>query len=510
MARFLAIDWEQQILHVVQASTVRGGVRVEQALSWNFPEPLTAPASEALGKKLRDALKEANVAVAPVLACVGRDKVILKELRFPAVPPREEPAVVRFQAAKELTESVEDSIIDYTLMGNGGAGDERQALAVIVRKEVIHSLQGLCRGLGTKLLAVTPRPSAVIGALDRSRHGKVTVGAIEALLVIGPRWADLGILRGQTMLFARSLGVGANLAVEVKRSLAVFNAGSETSVSALYVASDADEAVLTDRLKETLGFPVQVLDSFLEGDTVQVDRARRGRFTAAIGLLQRWSEKPELGINFISPKEPREDANPRKRQKVFASAAVAAFLLVLAVIGYFHLAGKKAHKAELDLAFRDKEEEVKRYAQESADITALKDWNDNRVSWLNEIYDLTARFPVEYGFKLNSLVANTNKKGPKDNYVATMTLSGVAPLGDDKMVYKLVEEINKTASLKATPLGVHLGTDKEEFQIKVDLKSQTPDKYTTVLKIAPASKGAAAALAGNSPADAIDDGGDDQ
>ena len=147
-------------------------------------------------------LKEANVPAAPVLACVGRERVILKELRYPKVPANEEPAIVRFQTAKELTESVEDSIIDYTHMANGAGAGESHALAVVVKKEVVNSLQGLCRGLGMKLLAITPRPAAVIGALDRSRKGTVPVGVVEALLTIGPRWADLGILRGQSLLFA--------------------------------------------------------------------------------------------------------------------------------------------------------------------------------------------------------------------------------------------------------------------------------------------------------------------
>ncbi len=136
MPRFLAIDWEQQQLHVVQGTTGRGGVCIEQALTWAIPEPLTAIGGEAIGKKLRDALKEANVQAAPILACVGREKVILKELRFPAVPANEEPAIVRFQAAKELTESPEDSIIDYTRMGNETGSEERHALAVVIRKEV--------------------------------------------------------------------------------------------------------------------------------------------------------------------------------------------------------------------------------------------------------------------------------------------------------------------------------------------------------------------------------------
>ena len=263
------------------------------------------------------------------------------------MPANEEPAIVRFQAAKELTESPEDSIIDYTPMGNTGPSDERHALAVVVRKEVVNSLLGLCRGLGMKLLAVTPRPAAVIGALDRSRQGKVPLGAVEALLTIGPRWADLGILRGQTLLFARSLGVGATLAGEVKRSLTVFNAGSESPVQTVFVASDGDEMALAGRLHELLGVPVQIIDSFLPGDAVQVDKARRGRFTAAIGLLQRWSDKPELGINFVCPKEPKKVENPRTRQKVLAAVLGAVVVLFLLVFGSMVLADKKSH-AEID------------------------------------------------------------------------------------------------------------------------------------------------------------------
>src|SRR5205823_2858892 len=108
---------------------------------------------------------------------------------FPPVPAPEEAALVRFQAAKELTDSPDDVIIDYTLLGDAPIGGERQALAVIVRKDVVHAFQGLCRGLGMKLLALTPRTAAVAGALERSRQGVVPAGTVEALLTVGPRWA---------------------------------------------------------------------------------------------------------------------------------------------------------------------------------------------------------------------------------------------------------------------------------------------------------------------------------
>lgn len=488
MARFLAIDWEQQQLHVVQASTVRGGVRIEQALTWTFPEPLTPLAAEGLGKKLREALKEANVAAAPVLACVGRERVILKELRYPPVPEAEEPAIVRFQAAKELTESVDDTVIDYTPMGSGTDSGERHALAVIVRKEVVHSLQGLCRGLGMKLLAVTPRPSAVIGALDRSRQGKVPVGAVEALLTIGSRWADLGILRGQTLLFARSLGVGPTLAAEVKRSLTVFNASADLPVQSLFVASEGDETALCGRLRELLGVPVETIDSFLADDAVKVDKARRGRFTAAIGLLQRWADKPVLGINFVSPKEPKPVESPRKRQKVLLGVVCLAALALLAMVGYFMLADRKAKIQDLLVAKQDVEKNLKALAQEGLDINALRDWDKTTISWIDELYDLTAKFPSQKGFRLNGIT------GIQGTTASSMTLTGIATVKDSTLVHELVDEINKTG--RATVQHSAPTAQGQEFQVKMELVHQAPEKYTTVLKIPPALRPAPEPQAG--------------
>jgi len=57
--RFLAIDWDQQQLHVVAATVGRNGLQLERAAVWSEPQAPTADNAEALGKLLRERLKAA-------------------------------------------------------------------------------------------------------------------------------------------------------------------------------------------------------------------------------------------------------------------------------------------------------------------------------------------------------------------------------------------------------------------------------------------------------------------
>ena len=123
MSRFLALDGDQPQLQIATATVRNGKVRLERAAVLAIDQPVNLANAEAIGKHLREQLKEAGIKPAPVLACVGRDRVILKEVRYPDVPAHEEPAVVRFQAVKELTEAADDVAIDYAPLGATPSGE---------------------------------------------------------------------------------------------------------------------------------------------------------------------------------------------------------------------------------------------------------------------------------------------------------------------------------------------------------------------------------------------------
>jgi Tfp pilus assembly PilM family ATPase len=508
LARFLALDWDHKQLHLVVATTGRQGPRVQRALVWQEENDPAAGQPEALGKRLREHLKTAGIAGAPVLACLGRDRVIVKEIRYPQVPPSEETAVVRFQASKELTDAAEDVVIDYWPLNEPGAAGERRAVAVIVRRSLVAAYQTLCKAAGLKLVALTPRPFGVAASLERvagvteRTPAPQSPEAVSAILTVAEGWAEFCIVRGSTLLFARALAVGANLAGEVRRNLAVYAGQPQVSlardvVRALYVAGNGEQADLRERLQELLAIPVHPLDPFAPDAGADLAAGDRAGFTGAAGLLQLWAPRHQAPVNFVHAKEPVKVADKNRNRKLLVAAAAAVLVLLGGIWGYQAVAGRRAEIESLSKEKSDWQLALDRLAPDAKNFQALRDWKDTSIRWIDELYDLTARFPYRDGMRITQLSATTvtTSRNTKDKEKATVrvTINGIAPGEDDRLVLDMVDLINHDPHAHASavyikPIAAPSGQPQpgprktfKEFSIRVDLTRQSAWEYTTVL-----------------------------
>src|SRR5262249_9576289 len=142
-----------------------GSVQIQQAATWPEGQSPNVEDAEEQGRLLQERLKQAGIAGGPTVGCIGRDRLILREVRYPKVPPAEEPQVVRFQAAKELTLAAEDVVIDYLALGPTGTGSEQRALVLILPRDLKLAYMKLCRTAGLRLTALVPRFLGVANCL---------------------------------------------------------------------------------------------------------------------------------------------------------------------------------------------------------------------------------------------------------------------------------------------------------------------------------------------------------
>ena len=477
MARYLALDWDQNQLHIVAANIRGTAVQVQHAIVWQEPRVPNPAEAEALGVLLRDRLKEAGIAPAPVLACISRDRVIVKEVRFPGVPETEEPAIVRFQAVKELTDSPEDVVIDYMVTGTGSNG-ERRASALVIRKEQLLTYQKICQAAGLKLAVLTPRLVGVAACL-RQVMGKTVVtpppepaDGVIAVVVVGEKTAELGVLREGSLLLARSFPAASNLASDVRRNLAVYSGGQpQHPVRAVYLAGKG-VGDLRERLGEMIEVPVHTFDPFSGSDAPDLPAGNRGSFAGAVGLLHgQAAGRPP--INFVAPREPRVAGNPRLR--VYRAAVLAYLVLFVGLLvlgrvvqarmtGDAELYERQRAQASVDLT---------RTRENAKLLKTIDDW-DNPV-WLDELYDLTARIPDVNALRVTSLQAEPLQRSPQSKFVAKVTIRG-----------KLLNRSNPRKPLnELTALFTREGyyspqaptVDKDSFTLVVSVERRPPTAY---------------------------------
>lgn len=405
MARFLALDADAHGLFVAAATLKSGGgVAIEQALAVTDEiGPPTPANAAALGSRLKALLREAGIKPAPVLVCVGRDRIIPKVVRHPPSSPAEEPAVVRFQALRDLTESPDDVLMDYTPVGEPTLG-ERQALAVFVRKEVVQAARQLCEAAGLRLAAVTPRPFAAMAA---ARNAFATGAASPpddpagpiAVVTLGDRGGEFTVGRNGDLSFSRTIPTHAlagepALVAELKRNLAVYAGQNPAApVEAVYLAEpDAPGSGWAGRVRAALHLPVYAFDP-LSGSTAQVPAVLRGRFAGPVGLLAARSATAALPINFVQPRQPRAEPGKARPRLLLAALAGVLFLAMGGVLAFLQI--EKAGRAVRDrIAQRDDlDSQLKQFEADRKRLEAVDELAQRQVVVLDELHDLTDRVP---------------------------------------------------------------------------------------------------------------------
>lgn len=406
MSRFLALDPDPSGPLVATATVGRGGMKLERVLAWPDGEP--PPASPAaLGARLKELMRDAKIPAAPVLVSLPREKVVLKDVRHPKTPPAQEPAVVKFQAKKELAGSPDEVEMDYLPVPVPPGATDCRATVVFVNKQVYADLKLMCEAAGLKLAAVTPRPFAAAAAYRRAvttaaTHPPDDTAAPVAVLSLSDRGGEFTVVHGDQIPFTRTVPASAVsgeavLLGEVKRNLAMYAAQHPgANLQAVYLTEGSTSGrSWGGRLQTGLPLPVYPFDP-TAGATNAADLpdAARGRFVGPVGLLAARGESDKLPINFVTPRAPK--AEPSKARTGILLGVLLALVILGggAAFGYWKTTQKQREVADLEKQLRSINGEIDAASYDKKRLAALDDFTRRRLSPLDVLYELTIDFPT--------------------------------------------------------------------------------------------------------------------
>ena len=353
-------------------------------------------------------------------------------------------------------------------------------------------LQTLCQSAGLKLHAVTPRLFGFAQAVARAIHPEpspLKPNQLNVVLLLGQRWAELCFFKGDRLLQAQSLANGPMLVSEVKRNLAVFHAQYAVNIElsgpdCLYVFGDPTSAV--QALQSGQHLPIRMLDPLADEPKIAAELDNPAHFAGGVGLASVWSASGEKPVNLIAPKRMSAPVSVTKQRGMFYGAVVGALLIFLFGTMWYVLSTKKEEIARLTRAKMKLEDDFRKVGQDRADLEAYLDWKRTSISWLDEMYDLTARFPWEKEFRINQFSATTTgtnrQKGAKDPFVAKIGLAGIHPERNDRPLNELTRLMTADKHLEPKEDKTHLS---KEFWLTIKVAKQPAKSYTAHLEVPP-------------------------
>jgi hypothetical protein len=309
--------------------------------------------------------------------------------------------MVANQAMRQSPQVTEESIIDFLPLGELPSGP-RNVVAVALSPERKEEITATCAVAGVKPCRLLFRPLASASLLAR------VVAPSESVCLVVNRLADevdlTVLVEGRPALLrtvrlpsvASEDKLTQRLLSEINRTavVAMQNEPDGGAIERVYIlGAPAKRQWLADRIRDDLLLPVTVVDPFESVDLPdELVPTNPGRFAPLLGMLLDEIHDGAHAVDFLHPRKKPEPPNYR-RAATIGGVLVAAVLLAA---GYFVWDRVSSIDNEIDRLVSRKQELdglLKKAAEQKRVVDAVAAWRASDITWLDELRDLSVRFP---------------------------------------------------------------------------------------------------------------------
>ncbi len=403
MAQFLAVDWDETEIRYVQAQIASRKVTVRAIGA--VPLELAADAESgqsrvAWGESLAAELNEQKLGKPHLLLSAPRRDIELLTLNLPPAKDDELPELVANQAVSESPMLDENWALDF-VSASDDQTSPRQVTAVAVSPDAMAHIAEQATAAGLKAERILFRPFAATSLLNR-----VTAGEEPSCLLVNcvGSEVDLSMLKDGKNVLSRTVRLPgaddraldhARLFAEITRTFAVVPMSpddEQVDVKVCVLGSPAEHQDLLNQVTVDAGVQTEAVDPFV---ALQVPEALRrpdcGRFAALLGMLLDQAADTHA-LDFLHPRKSRPKTN---RWRIGAIAAGAVSAVALLVFGHVWMTLSEIEDAnrEMYVEYKQMDATMKKIAEQKKTMDAIAAWKGRDVNWLDELRDLSIRFP---------------------------------------------------------------------------------------------------------------------
>lgn len=242
----VGLDFGSAYLKAVQVEAHKRGFRVSRAAQVRTPADAVRDGiivdREAVGDALRQMLKAAGISATGAVTAVSGPTVVVRHIKLPRMSEAALRKSVRYEAAKYISANVEDSAIEFEILGTDPDNAEQMnVMLVAAPREMVESRVGAVAAAGLDTVAIDTEAFALQRALVDCNIHHFADGGMRALVDMGAAHTEVTILNGTSFALTRSIPIAGETFTGVLKSQLRCD-----SAEAEQIKSEADMALLLD------------------------------------------------------------------------------------------------------------------------------------------------------------------------------------------------------------------------------------------------------------------------
>jgi Tfp pilus assembly PilM family ATPase len=416
-----------------------------------------------------------GLARADAAVVIERGQIEFRMIELPAAPDEELPDLVRYQAKSHFSSSAEGQIFDFIRLVNGKETAPVHVLAGAFSTADLKKLQSAFEPAKIRVRHVLPRPFALVNLL---RHELIAPKYVLLVNRIGNEF-DLTVAYRSRIILTRTVRIpggrgeiAAPLLSEIRRTMgAAANQPNGGLIQKILVIGGASlHRQFAEMVEQQLSLPIEVraIQDFvtLSATAAQEVGEDDGAFAPLFGSLGLPNEPTEHLIDFAQPhRRPEPVRDPRQKYRIAGIAAAVGVALLSFVAFLFWMRAGEVRRLENQLR------SLSANSQERdlliGKIETIDRWKRGDLNWLDELYEISQRFPLPDDAMVTHLSTSVNASTEE----AAITINGMItqPSVENNIVDELRERPYFVSQGKSSPV-----SESKRFSRSFDLRLAVP------------------------------------
>jgi type IV pilus assembly protein PilM len=176
-----------------------------------------------VAQAIKTLLRNANIHSDQAVAAISGSQVIVRQVQLPKMNEASLRKSIRFEATRYISASVEDSIVEFEILGDVPDSDQMNVMLVAAPKDLIDSRVSVLETAGLEPVAIDVEAFSIVRALAECSNADASRGNTSALIDMGASHTDVNIVSGGAFALTRSIPIAGESFTNAIKTLTGFS-----------------------------------------------------------------------------------------------------------------------------------------------------------------------------------------------------------------------------------------------------------------------------------------------